>query len=107
MADITNVLKILPDVSEMLYQMYKDETDKESISVRYDQYLAVDDAIELLKEQEKLVNVDKLREKLGFAESCEKCKKDSWRCQRDTYFSEMDFCSRFDYAIEELIKEGR
>ena len=65
------------------------------------------DALELLKEQEKLVNVDKLREKLGFAESCEKCKKDSWRCQRDTYFSEMDFCDRFDYAIEELIKEGR
>ena len=45
MADITNVLKILPDVSEMLYQMYKDETDRESISVRYDQFLAVDDAI--------------------------------------------------------------
>lgn len=63
--------------------------------------------IALLKEQEKLVNVDKLREKLGFAESCEKCKKNSWRCQRDTYFSEMDFCSRLDSAIEELIHEGR
>lgn len=52
MEDIEKVLKILPDVSEMLYQMYKDETDKESISVRYDQYLAVDDAIELLKERQ-------------------------------------------------------
>ena len=57
--------------------------------------------------QEKLVNVDKLREKLGFAESCDKCKKDSWQCQRDTYFSEKDFCERLDFAIEELIKEGR
>ena len=53
MANIENVLKILPDVSEMLFQMYKDETDKESISVRYDQYLAVDDALELLKEQQE------------------------------------------------------
>ena len=65
------------------------------------------DALELLKEQKRLVNVDKLREKLGFAESCEKCKNDSWRCQRDTYFSEMDFCSRLDSAIEELIQEGQ
>lgn len=66
-----------------------------------------DDAITLLKEQDKLVNVDKLREELGFAESCEKCKKDSWRCQRDTYFTEMDFCNRLDFAIEELTQEGR
>ena len=54
MADIEKVLQELPNISEMLYQMYKDETDKESISVRYDQYLVVDDAIELLKEQEQL-----------------------------------------------------
>ena len=62
MADITNVLKILPDVSEMLYQMYKDETDKESISVRYDQYLAVDDAIELLKERNWVKCSDRMPE---------------------------------------------
>ena len=61
--------------------------------------LAMKDALELLKGQEKLVNVDKLREKLGFAESCDKCKKDSWQCQRDMYFSEMDFCDRLDIAI--------
>lgn len=54
MADIEKVLQELPNISEMLYQMYKDETDKESISVRYYQYLVVDDAIELLKEQEQL-----------------------------------------------------
>lgn len=69
--------------------------------------LLASDALELLKEQDKLVNLDKLREKLGFAESCEKCKKDSWRCQRDTYFTEMDFCNRLDIAIEELTQEGR
>lgn len=61
MADITNVLKILPDISEMLYQMYKDETDKESISVRYDQYLAVDDAIELLKNSVPQSVADQIR----------------------------------------------
>lgn len=107
MADINKVLQELPAISEMLYQMYKDETDKESISVRYDQYLAVCDAIELLKKQGNLVDVDKLREKLGFAESCDKCKKDSWKCQRDMYFREMDFCERLDTAIEELMQEGR
>ena len=55
MADIEKVLQELPNISEMLYQMYKDETDKESISVRCDQYLAVDDAIELLKAQQPRV----------------------------------------------------
>ena len=77
--------------------------------------LEMKDALELLKsqheeierlKQEKLINVDKLREKLGFAESCEKCKKDSWKCQRDYYFSEKDFCERLDIAIEELTKDG-
>lgn len=56
--------------------------------------------------QEKLINVDKLREKLGFAESCEKCKKDSWVCHHDAYFTEKDFCERLDIAIEELTKDG-
>ena len=66
MADITNVLKILPDVSEMLYQMYKDETDRESISVRYDQFLAVDDAIELLKEQQpRVLTYDEMKTMIG------------------------------------------
>ena len=116
MADIEKVLQELPNISEMLYHMYKAETDKESISVRYDQYLAVCDAAELLKSQQaeidrlkqgKLVDVDKLREKLGFSESCDKCKKDSWTCGRDTYFSERDFCERLDIAIEDLMQEGR
>lgn len=66
MADIEKVLKILPDVSEMLYQMYKDETDKESISVRYDQYLAVDDAIELLKKQKpRVLTYDEMKAMIG------------------------------------------
>lgn len=57
--------------------------------------------------QGNFIDAVKLREKLGCAESCEKCKKDSWRCQRDAYFTEMDFCERLDIAIEELIQEGR
>ena len=73
----------------------------------YSIMIRVQEALELLKKQGNLVDVDKLREKLGFAESCDKCKKDSWKCSRDTYFSEKDFCERLDIAIEELIKEGR
>ena len=67
----------------------------------------VDDAIDLLKEQEKLINVDELREKLGFSDNCENCKQNSRHCQYDSHFSLMDFCERLDMAIEELTKEGR
>ena len=54
------------------------------------------DALDVIRElkaenerlkQEKLVNVDKLRERLGFAESCDKCKKNSWKCNRDIKIS--------------------
>ena len=65
------------------------------------------DALELLKEQEKLVDVDALREKLGLAKDCAKCKQNTRACQYDSHFSLMDFCERFDMAIEELMQEGR
>lgn len=63
--------------------------------------------IALLKEQEKLVDVDALREKLGLAKDCAKCKQNTRACQYDSHFSLMDFCERFDMAIEELMQEGR
>ena len=101
MIDMEKVIKELHDARRYL-------EDKEWSDRGASQHIdAINNAIALLKEQDKLVNVDKLREKLGFAESCEKCKKDSWRCQRDTYFTEMDFCNRLDLAIEELTQEGR
>ena len=101
MPDKEKVIKELHDARRYL-------EDKEWSDRGASQHIdAINNAIALLKEQDKLVNVDKLREKLGFAESCEKCKKDSWRCQRDTYFTEMDFCNRLDLAIEELTQEGR
>ena len=69
----------------------------------------VADAIDLLKKQEnkKLIDADKLREKLGFAECCEDCKRDSWKCGRETIYSLNDFCAAIDIAIEELMQEGR
>lgn len=69
----------------------------------------VADAIALLKEQEnkKLIDADKLREKLGFAEYCEDCKRDSWKCGCATIYSLRDFCATIDIAIEELMQEGR
>ena len=68
-----------------------------------------DAGLALLKEQEnkKLIDADKLREKLGFAEHCEDCKHDSWKCGRDTFYSLYDFCTAIDIAIEELMREGR
>ena len=59
-----------------------------------------------MKEQEKLVDVDALREKLGLAKDCAKCKQNTRACQYDSHFSLMDFCERFDIAIEELMQEG-
>lgn len=67
----------------------------------------VGDALALLKEQEKLVDVDALREKLGLAKDCAKCKQNTRTCQYDSHFSLMDFCERLDMAIEELLTEGR
>ena len=64
---------------------------------------AINDALALLKEQEKLVDVDALREKLGLAKDCAKCKQNSRACQYDSHFSLMDFCERLDMAIEELM----
>ena len=62
-----------------------------------------------MKEQanKKLIDADKLREKLGFAERCEDCKHDSWKCGRDTIYSLYDFCVEIDIAIDELMQEGR
>ena len=65
------------------------------------------DIIALLKEQEKLINVDNLREKLGFSDNCENCKQNARYCQYDSHFALMDFCERLDMAIEELMQEGR
>lgn len=65
------------------------------------------DALALLKEQEKLINVDELREKLGFSDNCENCKQNARHCQYDSHFALMDFCERLDMAIEELKQEGR
>ena len=64
---------------------------------------AINRAIALLKEQEKLVDVDALREKLGLAKDCAKCKQNSRACRYDSHFSLMDFCDRFDMAIKELM----
>lgn len=61
-----------------------------------------DDFIAMIEEQEKLVDVDALREKLGLAKDCAKCKQNTWHCQYDSHFSLYDFCVRFDMAIEEL-----
>lgn len=109
----------MPDrekVKTGIFEMLQRDTWKDIDPERSRFQPVLNDALELLREQqaeierlkqEKLVDVDKLREKLGFAESCEKCKKDSWQCQQDMYFSEMDFCTRLDIAIEELIQEGR
>lgn len=56
-----------------------------------------------MKEQEKLVDIDTLREKLGLAKDCANCKQNTRACQYDSHFSLMDFCERFDMAIEELM----
>ena len=65
------------------------------------------DALALLKEQKKFVDVDALREKLGLAKDCAKCKQNTRKCQYDSHYSLMDFCERLDTAIEDLLLEGR
>ena len=59
------------------------------------------------QENKKLIDADKLREKLGIAEYCEDCEHDSWKCGCKTIYSLCDFCTSIDTAIEELMQEGR
>lgn len=106
MADINKTIKALIEWIEEPNAMNA-EIDGSLVSDALELLESQQAEIDRLKKQRNLVNVDKLREKLGFAENCDKCKNDPWRCQRDDYFTEKDFCERLDTAIEELMQEGR
>lgn len=47
---IERVLGVLPDTSDLLYARYKDATDKRDASDWYEHFLAVDNAIEIIRE---------------------------------------------------------
>ena len=96
MPDIENVIKGLNDIGGFIAGRVGFEQARNFLRT-------IHDTIELLKEQEKLVDVDALREKLGFAKDCAKCKQNTRACQYDSHFSLMDFCERLDMAIEELM----
>ena len=57
--------------------------------------------------RKRMIDVDELREELGFAEQCENCKQDKWDCQRGYYRSLMDFCERLDVAIETILERNK
>ena len=54
-------------------------------------------------EEKRMIDVDELRQELGFAENCNNCKRDARMCQYYSYHSMMDFCTMLDDAIEEIL----
>lgn len=46
--------------------------------------------------------VNGLREELGFSERCEDCERNTRQCQYETCYTNMDFCERFDYAVDTI-----
>ena len=55
----------------------------------------------------RMIDVDELREELGFSEHCENCKQDKRDCQYGYYRSLMDFCERLDVAIETILERNK
>ena len=55
----------------------------------------------------RLIDVDELRKELGFAENCDKCGQKKRSCACDYCFSMMDFCNRFDIAVETVMERRR
>lgn len=100
MADRKKYIEVLSKAVKTVKECNEDAPIKISLE-------CIEDILELLKEQEKLINVDELREKLGFSDNCENCKQNARHCQYDSHFALMDFCERLDMAIEELMTEGR
>ena len=58
-------------------------------------------------EQKRMIDIDELRDELGFSENCGTCKQDEWVCQRDCYYSLHDFCSRFDIAVDAILERHK
>ena len=54
--------------------------------------------------EKRMIDINELREELGFAEQCENCKQNEWHCQRDCYYSLKDFCEKLDIAIETILE---
>lgn len=58
-------------------------------------------------EEKRMIDVDELRQELGFAENCNNCKRDARMCQHDSYFSMMTFCTILDDAIERILERHK
>lgn len=100
MPDMEKVIKAVEDAFDLVHSDFIGTDDFNE--TEWEQNKA--DALSLLKEQKKLIDVDELREKLGLAKDCAKCKQNARSCQYDSHFSLMDFCEMLDMAIEELTK---
>ena len=63
------------------------------------------DALELLRAQRNMVDIDALKKELNFGESCDKCDREMW-CSKNACFSMKDFCEILDDAIKEIKNNG-
>ena len=54
--------------------------------------------------QKRMIDIDELREELGFAENCKNCKRKHRECN-DCCYSLYDFCTKLDTAIETILEK--
>lgn len=57
--------------------------------------------------EKHMIDVDELRQELGFAENCNDCKRDARICQHDSYYSMMAFCAKLDDAIDAILERHK
>lgn len=58
-------------------------------------------------DEKRMIDVDELREELGFSELCENCSRDEWICNRDCCYSIKDFCIMLDDAVERILERNK
>lgn len=57
--------------------------------------------------EKHMIDVDELRQELGFAENCNDCKRNTRTCQCDSFYSMKDFCAMLDDAIDEILSRHK
>ena len=57
--------------------------------------------------EKRTIDVDELREELGFSELCENCGRDVWICHRTYCYTLKDFCEMLDDAIERIFERNK
>ena len=57
--------------------------------------------------EKNMIDVDELRQELGFSKNCKDCQREAWKCQSDYCYSMMNFCVHLDDAINAILERHK